>query len=204
MTLENRPRGILSPADRRYLTHPEEYSDQAAYERRGAIVTRVHEALHDFPALVANLEEERRREAFEDRDLEHKEHTINVLSSAFAFLYLGITDTVEPPELAKDAFEDIVASGVQRAYLERGEPVANVDVSVEVTEADETKPPGAMTLTEMQQLNQTGDLGREEFIETIADRIQFAGESLSPPEDVNKSRGEWLADLFGITEDTEE
>lgn len=205
MTVE-RPRGILSPADRRYLQNPEEYSDQGAYERREAIVERVHESLHDYPTLVSQLDEKHRKRAFEDRDLENKEHTLNVLSSAFAFLYLGITDTVEPSDLAKDAFEDFVASGVKRAYLERGDVVADVDVSVDVTEADETKPLEEMTITEIQQLGQTGNISREEFVESMADRIKIgaAEGSLSPPEDISKSRGEWLADLFGIPEDSEE
>jgi len=45
-------------------------------------------------------------EAFGDGDLDGKEHTLNVLSWSFALLYLGITDTVEPSDLAKDAFGD--------------------------------------------------------------------------------------------------
>ena len=205
MGLDSRPRGILSGADRRYLWNAEEFSKQAGYERREAIVERIHESLHDYPTLVSQLDEKHRKRAFEDRDLENKEHTLNVLSSAFAFLYLGITDTVEPSDLAKDAFEDFVASGVKRAYLERGDVVAEVDVSVDVTEADETKPLEEMTITEIQQLGQTGNISREEFVESMADRIKVGGEEgLSPPEDISKSRGEWLADLFGIPEDPEE
>jgi hypothetical protein len=200
MSLDPRPRGVLSEADRRYLTNPDEYSKQASYERRRAIIERAHEALHDFPLLVSQLDDESRAEAFEDRDLDQKDHTLNVLPSAFSFLYLGITDTVEPSDLAKDTFEDLVASGVRRAYLERGEPVAEVEVSIDVTKADRTKPLEEMTLTELQQLGQVGEITREEFIDQLADKIQFGrGEaSLSPPEKVEKSRGEWLADLFGI------
>jgi len=61
-----------------------------------------------------------RTEAFGDGDLDGKEHTLNVLSWSFALLYLRITDTVEPSDLAKDAFEGIAASGVRQAYLQRG------------------------------------------------------------------------------------
>lgn len=170
MALDDRPRGILSEADRRYLRNPEEYSKQAKYERRQAIIERVHEALHDFPLLVYKLNEDSRKEAFEDRDLENKDHTLNVLSSAFAFLYLGITDTVEPSDLAKDAFEDFVGDGVKRAYRERGVVLKDVDVSIDVTEADPDQPIEEMTFQEAQDLALAGQLDREEFRE-YADKV---------------------------------
>lgn len=204
MGIDERTRGILSEADRRYIDNPDEYSKQAGYERRQAIIQRVHEALHDFPLLVSEIDEDSRAKAFEDRDLETKDHTLNVLPSAFTFLYLGVSDTVEPSDLAKDAFEDMVASGVRQAYLERGEPVADVDVSIDVTLADETKSLEDMTLTEIQQLGKTGEISREEFIDEMGEKIHLgAEETLSPPKNVEKSRGDWLADLFGIqaTED---
>jgi len=171
MTIEERPRGILSPADRKYLKSPDTYSDQAAYERRQSIVTRVHEALHDFPVLVANLEEEHRREAFEDRDLEHKDYTLNVLDSAFTFLYLGVADIV-PEELAKDAFEDSIAEGVQRAYLQRGISVDDVTVTIEVDtgptieELKNEENPDPETLF---QLFQAGEMS----IEELRERVEF-------------------------------
>jgi len=102
------------------ISKTEGYSKQAGYERRRAIVERLHETLHDMPLLVSELDEDLRTEAFGDGDLDGKEHTLNVLSWSFALLYLRITDTVEPSDLAKDAFEGIAASGVRQAYLQRG------------------------------------------------------------------------------------
>jgi len=181
MALEDRPRGILSPADRRYLNNPEEYSDQAAYERRQAIITRVHEALHDFSLLVSELDEERLGEAFRDRDLDHKDHTINVLSSAFAFLYLGITDTVEPADLGKDSFENLVADGVKQAYLQRGDSVRNVTVDIEV----ETGPPleelreqDELGMIELFQLIEAGAIPAKEATELINTRLQEHGDEI--------------------------
>ncbi|TKR24345.1 hypothetical protein [Natronomonas salsuginis] len=210
MTLEDRPRGILSPADRRYLRHPDEYSDQAAYERRGAIVTRVHEALHDFPTLVSKLEEGRRREAFEDRDLEHKDHTLNVLPSVFAFLYLGITDTVEPPERAKDAFAGMIADGVQEAYRTRGEPVASVSVSIEITPIDSSKPVEDMTLAEIQDHAKAGNMDRQVLLQRLTEVFEEHDDtdgSLSAEHyDIDGSRGVWFVDMLTpeTDEDTEE
>jgi len=44
-----------------------------------------------------------------------------------------IIDTVEPSDLAKDAFEGIAASGVRQAYLQRGYSVEEVEVEVNVS-----------------------------------------------------------------------
>lgn len=51
----NRPRGILSEADREYLTNPEDRSRQARYKRQDAITERLTAALHDLPLLAAEL-----------------------------------------------------------------------------------------------------------------------------------------------------
>jgi hypothetical protein len=213
----DRPRGILSEADRKYLTNPDEYSDQGAYERRQAIIERVHEALHDFPLLTSELDEVSRAEAFEDRDLENKEHTLNVLSSAFAFLYLGITDTVEPNDLAKDAFEDMVGDGVKRAYLQRGESVRNVAVNIEV----ETGPPlkelqteEILELPEIFQLLESGAVSGEEAREQLNRLLQekgeepiddaFEGAATKIPTDALDPLFEPLAEDADRPEDTEE
>jgi DNA-binding transcriptional ArsR family regulator len=205
MTVDDRPRGILSPADRQYLRDPDEYSKQAGYERRRAIVERLHEALHDMPLLVSELDEDLRTEAFEDGDLDGKDHTINVLHSAFALLYLGITDTVEPEELGKDAFEDLVGQGVKRAYQERGEPVANVEVSVDVTRAESDKPIEDMSIGEMTALARAGELDREQVIQEMAEKLPAdEHSSLSSDEEVAESRAEWLSDMLIPEEDTGE
>lgn len=161
MALDERPRGILSEADRRYLRNPEEYSKQAGYERRQAITERLHEALHDMPLLVSELDEDTRTEAFEDGELAGKEATINILSWSFALLYLGITDTVEPSDLAKDAFEDIAASGVRQAYLQRGYSVEEVEVEVNVKKGeplDELREQDELSYPEVNQLLESGEL----------------------------------------------
>jgi len=210
MALDQRPRGILSEADRRYLRNPDEYSKQAGYERRQAIIDRTHEALHDFSLLVSELDEDSRHRAFEDRDLENKDHTINVLSSAFAFLYLGITDTVEPADLAKDAFESMVGQGIKKAYLQRGESVRNVTVDIEV----ETGPPieqlreqDELHLFEIFQMIEAGELPADEATELMNEILQersdevlgddFQGAAASFPVDL-------FAPLFESEDDSNE
>lgn len=208
MTLDGRPRGILSPADREYLRNPDEYSKQAGYERRRAIVERLHEALHDMPLLVSELDEDLRTEAFEDGELDGKEHTINVLHSAFALLYLGITDTVEPEELAKDAFESMAASGVAEAYRSRGEPVADVSVSVEITPIDSSKPVEEMTLGEIQEHAKAGNMDPQVLLQRMTEAFGEEREDNDSAFDVydldlSEAEGFALPDTDGELDDGE-
>lgn len=201
MALDQRPRGILSEADRRYLNNPDEYSKQAGYERRQAIIQRIHEALHDFPLLVSELDGESRAKAFEDGDLETKDHTLNVVPSAFTFLYLGITDTTEPSDLAKDAFEDIVGDGIKQAYLQRGDSVRKVTVDIEV----ETGPPleeileqDELGMIELMQLIEAGELPPKEATELLNELLQERGDELVDEEgNFQGAAARFPADIFG-------
>lgn len=61
---QDRPRGILSPTDRRYMRDPEQYvSDRtraAESTRRGDIRERLQHGLRDFTLLFEQLDEEQR------------------------------------------------------------------------------------------------------------------------------------------------
>lgn len=182
----DRPRGILSEADRRYLRNPEEYSKQARYERRRAIIDRVRESFHDYPLLVSALDEESRTEVFKEEQSHHEEMTLNVLTSGFAFLYLGILDTIEPRELGHQAFEDILGTGIKQAYHQQGYSVKNVDVNVEVDRGPplrELKEKGELTQGGILQLLESGEMTAEEAAESLNELLReagFEGEEIEP------------------------
>jgi len=56
MSLDERARGFCHRPTAG-ISKPKGYSKQAGYERRRAIVERLHEALHDMPLLVSELDE---------------------------------------------------------------------------------------------------------------------------------------------------
>jgi hypothetical protein len=96
-------------------------------------------------------------------------------------MYLGITDSVEPRDLAKDAFEDMAGDGVERAYLERGDSVRNVTVNIEV----ETGPPlqelreqDGLKMIEMMRLIEAGDLPAKEATKLLNELLQERGNEL--------------------------
>jgi hypothetical protein len=175
MTLDqDRERGILSPADRRYLQDSEAYSDQAAYERREAIKTRVREGLLDFSMLLSHLDADSRKEIFDGVD------DFSVYPGVFAYLYLGITDTAEPPDFAKDHFEEMVRQGVRDACTARGVSVRAVDVNVEVDMGEpidelEDMPLADLSVDQARQLLDEEGISREDYNDRRAlDLIQQA------------------------------
>jgi hypothetical protein len=182
----DRPRGILTKADRRYLENPEEYSNQGAYERRQAIRERLYESLYDFSLLVNELDEETRREVFAGEGEDDREQPINVLHSVVALLYLGLTDTVEPDDWVNDAFRTMIARGVKRAYFERGYSVENVTVNFEVKRGpalDELREREKLDFDEVWQLINSGSMSKEREAEMLTQMFRNMGhENIDPVE----------------------
>lgn len=129
MTLDDRPRGILSPSDREYLKNPDEFSSQAAYERRRAIVERVYESMYDYELLLNDLDPKVRREIFDKFDPD--DFSLNTLEWPVAFFYLGIGDAMDSGDLVVPAFVDLISEGIRQAFLQRGE-TAWADVEIDI------------------------------------------------------------------------
>lgn len=108
---ESRPRGVLSPADRAYLTGEADLtSDQSEYDARYRIRERLGHSLLDFRLLFDHLSEADRRQVFAPAADEREAFTEGLVS-AVAFLYLG-TGSYSPPR------DNLFAEGIRRA-LER-------------------------------------------------------------------------------------
>jgi len=146
MVSDDRGRGILSPSDREYASHPEQYSEEksrtAVNKREEAIVERVRNAVLDFEYLSDT--------DFPDKLLESAfsppEGDIEDLDGGFADLYRrGKLDTklldpdiednfvsmvaflfhVLPPTL----FSEVVEDGVKQAIREQYPDYEVVDAS---------------------------------------------------------------------------
>lgn len=119
----DRDRGILTPADRRYLRGETEFASvQSERNARARIRDRVHAALYDFEVLVEGLSERDRELVFADRLDEEGTAAFDALVSALAFLYRGVEDT----ELD---FETVLSEGVNLAEASE-ERAATVDLDV--------------------------------------------------------------------------
>lgn len=130
MTDVDRARGILTPADRRFLRGDVTLgSEQSRYDARYRIRQRTRDALLDCSLLFEHLAERDRVQVFDD-DLDG---LTDALVDAVAFVYLGATSLDVDPER-------IVTEGVRRGERRRrGDDCPRLDVEVAVGAAPEER-----------------------------------------------------------------
>jgi hypothetical protein len=125
----DRPRGILSPADRRFLLGEADLeSEQSVYDTRYRIRQRVRHAMLDFSLLFEALSASDRRQVF-DPPADERPAFTDAVVDALAFFYLG-TEGYEPRR------ERLLAESVRRAERRRGGDECIVSASVSVERSD--------------------------------------------------------------------
>ena len=118
-------RGILSPADREYLQHPEDYSRQAANEREQRIVERIRNALLDFRYLAdPEFPDEYLEESFGDQEAHGRVEPISLPEGGLTLSDGYVEDSVVeaitlfhliyPPAVFNDMIEEAVETAVSR------------------------------------------------------------------------------------------
>lgn len=149
---DDRDRGVLSPADRRFLKSPGEYSRQATHERETAIQERVWNAFLDGSVLFRHASPQRRREMFdgwreyaetgpgtpgdeyEKRQNQATAEMVEQLKaeagfdSWISFLYLGLSESDE------FNFDTTLRAGIESAEESRGRVVTDLDFDVDTRE----------------------------------------------------------------------
>ena len=127
LTVPDRPRGILSPTDREYLSGQTEYEHpQSESNRKQAIRERVVNAFQDFLLLTLMLSEQERHKIFHEEIPEKQES----LASIISFLYLGLEEDVGALERK---IEEGIYRGANLSKMGRwsGE-VADVDAAINI------------------------------------------------------------------------
>ena len=141
----DRERGILTPADRKFLRGEKEYaSEQSERDARYRIRQRVKNAIMDFSILLRHMQDKDRSQIFSDYFTESKEPDpdeltnddlediieetmfIGGVSDAIGFFYLGSTDTGTP-------FDEVIEAGLSSGEEQRGFVVDSVDVSFDIS-----------------------------------------------------------------------
>ena len=126
-----RPRGILSSADRAFLLGTADLEGkQSEYDTRYRIRRRIRNAILDFTILFEHLSERDRTQVFDSPDDEREDFS-NAIVDSLAFFYLG-TEGYDPPR------ETLLAESVRRAERRRQDrdPSGIVLASVNVEHAD--------------------------------------------------------------------
>lgn len=164
-----RPRGILSQADRAYLRGESDLaSTQSERNTRARIRDRTYNAMCDFELLVERLPERDRRLIFEKR-FENMDGAaaFDALVSAVSFLYRATEDT------SLD-FETVLHEGINMAEV-RGGRVASVDLdltfhSLSVEQLRHKLEAGeALSLTEIAYLHDSDEIRMDELAEYFRD-----------------------------------
>lgn len=166
---DERPRGILTEADRAYLRGETELaSEQSERNARARIRDRVHEGIRDFEVLIEHLSDRDRQLIFEKRFEEmHGPDAFDALVSALAFLYLGIDDT----ELS---FEEILREGINVAEAGRDRSASvTFDRTFHSLTTDHLKrrleDGESLTLTEIAYLHRSDEVSRSELASYLSE-----------------------------------
>lgn len=166
MPSDDRPRGILSPADRSYLRGDSEF-ERAQSERnaRARIRDRVLAGLHDG-ALLADELDERDRELVFEKHVADDPAAVRALIGTLAFCYRGAED-------AGLEFGALVEEAVSRAEADRN-VAASVDLEVrrEPLDADrltrKLRRTGSLTLSELSYLREADDVSLDRLLDRYA------------------------------------
>lgn len=198
---EERPRGLLSEADREFLRNSEEYSRQASYARQNAIFERTYNAILDFTLLWEQWDRgerwDRRKwwelrgldqsptydEPIDDRDLERGLRDM----TAFA-LFLCRADALfrpEEPQFAEPLYiEEFLLLVFRRLGEEYRRYVRNVNLEVEgedlmwgqirraLEEGEDVPAEKLLLALEMDTLGVDAEPIREEIQELFRQKLQ--------------------------------
>ncbi|UIP01428.1 hypothetical protein Hbl1158_16090 (plasmid) [Halobaculum sp. CBA1158] len=184
----DRPRGILTPSDRDFLTgRKTDYTDHSKKQKRNRIRRRVRNAILDFSILFEYMEE-RDRETVFDPDDEDRDAYTQGITDMLAFLHLGTMGYHTP-------FKDMLAEGVGKAEQRLAgsnyrmvnvefnvEPVGQIDVD-EVVEKLEDEEFAELTDEELRAfvrlLTMSDSFSPDEAGEEIKSRVDEFAERLT-------------------------
>ncbi|PSP42793.1 hypothetical protein BRC68_10265 [Halobacteriales archaeon QH_6_64_20] len=150
----DRPRGILSAADRRFLRGEKKYKHrQSLLKRRATIRERVVNGILDFEVLLTELSENDREKIVDELGIRAPEHSLiggsyaapSGVTDAIGFLYLLHTD--------REDFLTTVDHAVKSALRHRGEAVTDVTTRMDIERADHIDTEAAI----VRALQATGD-----------------------------------------------
>lgn len=216
----DRPRGILSEADRQYLLDPANYSRQASYRRRDDIADRVENAIYDSWLLAQTLDDQEIGTIAERISVDGSTHPISdaeagllsgtpfgedgedrILAAPGEF-HRGVVQLIEllyriygDDEVAfEKMLEDGVHGGVEK---ERG-GLWSVDVDLEIESLETADMEDVIERLEAGEHNSLNDLEREIVISHLAaedaldlDALRAAETKFDTPTRVNDTPAEF-------------
>jgi hypothetical protein len=166
---EERPRGILSPADRQYLVGEKELSQGAERNTRQRIRERIQNSLFDARLLWEFLPENDLEQIFYPDDTDERHRIRSSSQYALSFLFLGLW-------LNRDPHQERLEDAITQAFY-ANDKLASVNIEIDT----ESIPSGDLLLAklkhkeerigEIQNQLTTGEVGEAEE-EALKDELR--------------------------------
>lgn len=165
---DTRPRGILTPDDREYLTGMKELTPQSERNTRARIRERLYHSILDFKLLWTHLDDRDLEMVFSPDDREEARYLRSYCQEMLAFTILGLRAN-------GDHYPDRLKAAIQQAALGIDH---NVKVMLEVEEEPMDSSElilhrmmdsenGEVTITEFERIWSDPDLDAELFAEFL-------------------------------------
>ena len=186
--VNDRPRGILSNADRDYLTmsieeREEHYSRPGAFKRQEEIQTRFRNGIQDLALLHRELGRNSRKEVFEPlaEDM-YPWSPKNLISDTMGLLLLGFLETTNREPDDEDYYQSVFEGAIRHILQQTANGAEAIDVNVtiegwmEIDEIHKGEDLSDIPPETLRTLLQAGEISDAEFAEAILEQEQNDGE----------------------------
>lgn len=163
----DRPRGVLTPADRKFLRGESELkSKQSRRDARLRIRNRIENAILDFSILFEELEERDLVNVFSSDSVEEKDAFQDGIVDALAFLYWGSKRAALYP-----TFESMLIEGVKAAEAKENDgDYQFVEVEFEVKNRGGMTPEQVLEKLQSDGINDVSDGELRAFVQYLSER----------------------------------
>jgi hypothetical protein len=166
----DRPRGVLTPADREFLRGEREGTEGSRYNIRRRIRQRIADAILDFSLLFDGLPK-RDVEQLIDPEDGNGDELRDALCDVNAFLWHATTTYEDENRGFRPGYENLVEVGIEKAIRESTDNEARVTLEVEEIEP----PPAPEYLYERLDDGKYGDLTDRERQWLVMRLVKYGG-----------------------------
>lgn len=123
----NRPRGVITADDRKFLAGEKELGDQGSRDARYRIRKRIQDSILDLHFLFHELEE---------RDYEHifKEYPSDsiILRDSIGFFFKGLDTASDSPNDTAEVFEKLLEQSINNSLVDSEYLLNNIEVEINI------------------------------------------------------------------------
>jgi len=210
MVADDEQGALLTASQRKYIKGESDVEPGTSHARavESRLRTRLRWGMYDFTLLLGHLAPEERKKVFEEKGEKDGEEGLlgttplrTTIIDALGFFYLVLADfddwwarqerweERDRYAVAAERFEELLSSGIARAFMSEGESVEEINVDIEIDRGESLSALADMPLEEhpehvLNQLLEAGEITPTEYGEEQQKRINEKhglGRTLNPP-----------------------